>query len=227
MKDDFKMGLKLIKYGLSMKGNMAMCIIFFVVGLVLECIPPMRTTYMRNSGFEMGALFMLCAMMFPAQMIISMDVGSLAQTSAYKKKLQTSIPVMVSGAGSLFSLTIIVLIRLVSVGLGGGVWELQDIFVIGVMDFLLLVYFGFVYKFFVPSLVILYVVMIGYSFTRGLLEAVISDNGWQLTLSPAASIICAYVLLLAGLGIQYLIMRAVYKREFSRAAFGAAIRRMS
>ena len=85
----------LMKCGLSFKSQVAFGILFLILGSVWEVFPILGEVNM----IDMGSVFLFCAVMFPTQMLISLDISEMAQTSPYKKALQTSIPAKISACG--------------------------------------------------------------------------------------------------------------------------------
>ena len=97
MKEQLSKGWKLRGYGLGVKTQRAFCIIFLIVGTLFK-LSPLETEYM---GIDVGAVFLFCSAMFPAQLVMSLDMSQMVQASPYKKKLQTSIPAKMTTAGIL------------------------------------------------------------------------------------------------------------------------------
>ena len=229
MKNDLVKGMHLLKYGVSAKANLILMICFILLGIMMEFIASFLDYefYMNTIGFDMGAVFLFCGAMFPMQMVISIDVGTLTQTSSLKKKLQTSIPSAFMGIGAILALTIVVLIRAVAVwGYGVEMELLRNLVWVSLMGAVLIIYCGFIYKFFIASIVILYLLMMGLGgfsgFLYGMGEAL---PEFFKAMSPGVSILLAYVILIAAIGLQYGLSFLLYKRPISKYAFSACLRR--
>lgn len=223
MKNDFVKSLKLIKYSLSLKMNVTMAIVFFLLGLAMELYQAFWVTDMVSaSGIPLGAVFMICTAMFPSQMLVSLDVSLMAQASAYKKKLQTSLSTLMILIGNLVMFTLILIIRMIGVAVTpGATLETMHILPVGIFSALIILYSGIVYKFFIMSIIVLYAILAGFGGYIGYMTGsgqLVGGYG-GLGLGTAADIILSYVLILVAAGIGYLISLAVYKFPLSRYAF--------
>ncbi len=61
---------------------------FLILGSVWEVFPILGEVNM----IDMGSVFFFAQLCSPTQMLISLDISEMAQTSPYKKALQTSNP---------------------------------------------------------------------------------------------------------------------------------------
>ena len=223
MFEQVKYGLKLVKYGLTFKMQMAFSVIFLVFGAVVE--------YFGRGMNMLGGFYIVLSAMFIIQLIISMDLSTMVQTSPYKKKLQTSIPILTCTPIMLFSYTVVVLIRLYYIYLDPARSENpenQGAVKAGLMAIILLLFFvsaymGVCFKYFLLSLMGLMIVVFPISFVFNIpriFEAI--DK------IPTVAIVAAgYVLIIAGQGISYLLTRLTYKKDLSKYAFGAAMKRQN
>ena len=92
------------------------------------------------------------------------------------------------------------------------------------MTMMVLIFTVIMYKYFWIAMVVLYVLMMGIGGRAGYLSVV---NGPQAGLFANVPVIgnvaIAYAFVFLGVGIAYLISLALYKRPFSKAAFGAVM----
>ena len=88
MLKDIKLGFKLLRYGYKLKLNVIMFVFFAVIGIASDIMS-------KGTSIIGGVYFMMCGM-FTFQLIMSMDVSELIQSTSLKKKLQIYIPVMSS-----------------------------------------------------------------------------------------------------------------------------------
>lgn len=171
---------------------------------------------------------MFCAAMFPGQLVTSLDVSLLAQSSPYKKKLQTDYVCLLALFGNLAAMAVIVVIRLIGAVAAP---EQSSVLlgmlpVIGAIGFLLILYSGVMYKFFIFSLITLYVIMLVGGSYVGFWVGMGKTFDVSLGSLPAsASILLSFVFVIAGCGMQYLITKAAYKRPLSKYVFGASMRK--
>ena len=161
MKNDLIKSFKLIKYSLSMKMNITMAVLFFLLGLAMELYQAFWVTDTVSEGvIPFGAVFMICTAMFPSQMLVSLDVSLMAQASAYKKKLQTSLSTLMILIGNLVMFTLILIIRMIGVAVTpGATLEMMHILPVGIFSALIILYSGIVYKFFIMSIIVLYAIL--------------------------------------------------------------------
>lgn len=213
----------MIKYSLSMKMNITMAVLFFLLGLAMELYQAFWVTDTVSEGvIPFGAVFMICTAMFPSQMLVSLDVSLMAQASAYKKKLQTSLSTLMILIGNLVMFTLILIIRMIGVAVTpGATLEMMHILPVGIFSALIILYSGIVYKFFIMSIIVLYAILAGFGGYIGYMTGsgqLVGGYG-GLGLGTAADIILSYVLIFVAAGIGYLISLAVYKFPLSRYAF--------
>lgn len=213
----------MIKYSLSMKMNITMAVLFFLLGLAMELYQAFWVTDTVSEGvIPFGAVFMICTAMFPSQMLVSLDVSLMAQASAYKKKLQTSLSTLMILIGNLVMFTLILIIRMIGVAVTpGATLEMMHILPVGIFSALIILYSGIVYKFFIMSIIVLYAILAGFGGYIGYMTGsgqLVGGYG-GLGLGTAVDIILSYVLIFVAAGIGYLISLAVYKFPLSRYAF--------
>ena len=213
----------MIKYSLSMKMNITMAVLFFLLGLAMELYQAFWVTDTVSEGvIPFGAVFMICTAMFPSQMLVSLDVSLMAQASAYKKKLQTSLSTVMILIGNLVMFTLILIIRMIGVAVTpGATLEMMHILPVGILSALIILDSGIVYKFFIMSIIVLYAILAGFGGYIGYMTGsgqLVGGYG-GLGLGTAADIILSYVLIFVAAGIGYLISLAVYKFPLSRYAF--------
>ena len=88
MLKDIKLGFKLLKYGYKLKLNIFMLAFFAIFGIASDIMS-------KGTSIIGGIYIMMCGM-FTFQLIMSMDVSELIQSTSLKKKLQIYIPVLSS-----------------------------------------------------------------------------------------------------------------------------------
>lgn len=236
MKRDLQKGIKLMRYSLSLKMNFGCMITFLVVGILLDiilCVQNYGEIMMLWQYVGVGSVLVICACMFPAQMIISLDVGTMVQASPYKKKLQTSLPSVYNGAFIGMAYILLVLIRVIIWMVNGNTELLHSFLPLGIFAAILIVYSMFVYKFFILSMVALYLIMFFSGMFAALLERIMLEMmegnavgvGGDAYISPVAAFLISLALIAAASFLHYLVTRLFYKRPLSRYAFGASMRR--
>lgn len=222
-----KTGLRLTRYGMSLKMNVGIGVLYFILGIILEVVWMIsgRESGLLNSwNFDLGAVFLACSAMIPVQLFLSVDVAQLAQTSPLKKKLQTNMAALVSLVNNLLVFTLILLIRLVwffvQPELGGEAFAGLVPSVLFI--FFCLIYSPFLYKYFVATLFVL----VGFVFCYNFVVSYLTYSGIELfpQIPVMAQIPIYYVLIMGAAAINYGFSCILYRRPFSKNAFGAAMR---
>ena len=89
MTNNLKMGFKALKYGLNFKGNFFAMLLFLVLGFIMMFASPTKI---------LGSVYNSIGAIMVVQLINSVSVSAMVQTSPYKKKLQTIIPALHAGS---------------------------------------------------------------------------------------------------------------------------------
>lgn len=105
MLKDIKLGFKLLRYGYKLKLNVIMLVFLAVIGIASDI--------MSKGTTIIGGIYFMMSGMFTFQLIMSMDVSELIQSTSLKKKLQIYIPVMSSTVINLVVFTFLVIERVI------------------------------------------------------------------------------------------------------------------
>lgn len=92
----------------------------------------------------------------------------------------------------------------------------------GMLAFVILLFTGICYKFFVVSMIVMYIFMFGAGMLLEIGLHFFIPKGF---IHPLVAIVADIVLVLTGGVIQYGLMKLFYKFPLSKAAFGAAAKR--
>ena len=110
MLKDIKLGFKLLRYGYKLKLNVIMLVFLAVIGIASDI--------MSKGTTIIGGIYFMMSGMFTFQLIMSMDVSELIQSTSLKKKLQIYIPVMSSTVINLVIFTFLVVERVILIQYG-------------------------------------------------------------------------------------------------------------
>ena len=227
MKDIIK-GFKLFRYGLQAKMIIILAIIFFVLGILFEF-----TDFSGSNLFSLSALYLSLTGMYIYQLVFTTTVSKLTQSSPLKKKLQTSIPMIVTLCTSLFVLTVYVIIRCFRmtpefVEDNDITWvnAYSTILFMAIFIFTFLVYCSFSYKSFIFSLIVLISIFVLYvavantafSIPNFCAKLLVDGN------SPVLIIIVSYALVILGGVVGYFISLLFYKKDICEMAVRYALR---
>lgn len=207
------------KYGLAFKMQRVIGILFFLLGIVYEII--------SKGTSEMGGFYCVISGMMLTQSIISVDLSTMVQSSPYKKKLQTSLPTLVSLIVMMatFSVWLIIHEVLMQTSADAAVRERQIavFYIVVILGFLVQLYMGLAFKFFLAAIFVFLVLVCGYS---GLPSENIQWGSlppWSKSLwGPAVS---GYLVFLLGSAGQYGISLLFYKKKLNEYMFRSALKR--
>ena len=227
MKNDLHKAWRLMKLGICVNKamNIGAIVLFIAIGAVGEVFY-LTTGFTMNYGFDLFAFLLLVSLSFPAQFMVTTDVAHLVQTSSYRKKIQTKMFAEVNLICSLIAMTLLIFTRvaagILNPEMAAKFW--RDVPMTGILAMVVLIFSAIMYKYFWIAFVILYVSITVASGIAGYLRAVnIVPDGLFGTIPVAGDILIGYVFVFLGVGITYLISLALYKKPFSKAAFGAAM----
>ena len=173
-------------------------------------------------------LFFAVAGIMPMEMLLVNDISGFVKGSVLRKKIQTTMATKSMFAGTMvaYFMYLAFLMILGSVREGQPEVYLRPTLVYGVV----VCFFGignvFLYKFFWASLAGIYVICFSVGFAVGFFEDQIDFAGYWEKLSPVACVIAAVFLIIAGCAINLVMTRIFYKRNFSKSAFGASMRKL-
>lgn len=222
MIENFVLGVKLLKYGFKVKQNMLFMAAILVIGIAVE--------FVTEGTNIIGGFYILIVGMFMQQLIMSLNLSSLIQTSKIKKATQTSLPTIVSFILYLVMLTIISVEKYIFVMKRPDIaFDLKLTYLtVVVLFFFSLIYCGFSYKYYVSSILCFFiVVMVAVSIST--MSSYSEDFFLNpvLNMSMGAIIAIGYVLFVAGILLQYAFSILTYKKEISPIAFKAMMKRMN
>ena len=225
MINDLKLAFKIIPYGLNFKGNIFSFLLFFVLGLVMEISTP---------DMGLGGLYVGMGSLLVVQLIHSVCVSTMVQTSPYKKRLQTVIPSIIGGGYLLIANTVTMIAKWIGFqhnnNVGYGIrFEGEGAFSNAVvlsscMMIVVMLYMGVALKCFWPATVIFFIVFVGlYAIT---IVSVTRGGVSVVALPVEVAIVLSYVAILIGTLCMYWIFKAMYKMEYSKITFDAALKRV-
>lgn len=221
MMNDIKKAIRLVPMGIGFKTQMVTMGLFLALGIVIE-IAQRGTSYL--GGFYLS----ICAL-YIGQLIISLDVSTLVQSSPYKKLFQVHIPLAIETIMLLLMFSIVVAIHAVLAKVGIDGYSLEEnyamqarcIFTNGIIISITAVFFGICYKYFIPAMVAFFLLMIPIlGFSQNTYLGIAQFLGESLS----RAIIASYILIIVGFGICYLLSNLAYKKDISKIAFAGALR---
>jgi hypothetical protein len=204
MLKDIKLGFKLLRYGYKLKLNVIMLVFFAIFGIASEI-------FSKGTSIIGGVYFMMSGM-FTFQLIMSMDVSELIQSTSLKKKLQIYIPVLASTVINLILFTVFVVERVVLIQMGVAD-KTQIIYTLFMLDVILLItylYTSICYKYFVLGFIL---------FMVAFMAAFMGFADTIAALGLPVIALFGYIAIFAGGALEILIGELLYKKPLSEFAF--------
>lgn len=204
MLKDIKLGFKLLRYGYKLKLNVIMLVFFTIFGIASEI-------FSKGTSIIGGVYFMMSGM-FTFQLIMSMDVSELIQSTSLKKKLQIYIPVLASTVINLILFTIFVVERVVLIQMGVAD-KTQIIYTLFMLDVILLItylYTSICYKYFVLGFIL---------FMVAFMAAFMGFADTIAALGLPVIALFGYIAIFVGGALEILIGELLYKKPLSEFAF--------
>ena len=212
MLKDLKMGFQLMKYGYKIKMNVIMMVVILAFGIVAE-ISSKGTSFL-------GGFYLMMTGMFAYQLILSMDISEMVQSSAAKRKLQVGLPVVASTVVYLASYTFLLVERVILIHQNPQSREelLYTLFTILLIMITVYIFSSICYKYFVAGFILFLILFIGVDTGA----VILWNNGigaWLCQIGLGWLAVLGYAVVLLGGGIEYLLGSLLYRKPLSEFAF--------
>lgn len=206
------MGFQLMKYGYKIKMNVIMMVVILAFGIVAE-ISSKGTSFL-------GGFYLMMTGMFAYQLIMSMDISEMVQSSAAKRKLQVGLPVVASTVVYLASYTFLLVERVILIHQNPQSKEelLYTLFTILLIMITVYIFSSICYKYFVAGFILFLILFIGVDTGA----VILWNNGigaWLCQIGLGWLAVLGYAVVLLGGGIEYLLGSLLYRKPLSEFAF--------
>lgn len=206
------MGFQLMKYGYKIKMNVIMMIVILAFGIVAE-ISSKGTSFL-------GGFYLMMTGMFAYQLIMSMDISEMVQSSAAKRKLQVGLPVVASTVVYLASYTFLLVERVILIHQNPQSKEelLYTLFTILLIMITVYIFSSICYKYFVAGFILFLILFIGVDTGA----VILWNNGigaWLCQIGLGWLAVLGYAVVLLGGGLEYLLGSLLYRKPLSEFAF--------
>lgn len=203
-----KMGIRMLRYGFGIKTSLIFVSFFLIVGVVLSLFP-LQLEW--QSSF-----FILINGMWAVQLIYSVCVSNLVQTSPWKKAMQTSIPAIICFLVSAVLYLLTVLLRLPHLA-SAGPQEMPYItgtlIFDGFLVFFIMIYVGMAYKLFIFSTVLFFGIFMSITLIYQIFIQRMAGG-----ISFGAAVVIGFLEIVAGAFAEYGISLLVYKLPLAKGA---------
>lgn len=227
MINDLKLGLKILRYAYGIKMSLVSGILFLLLSVVNIWLSlDFAGNTVRANNIMMGGVMMACTVLLTVQLIHSLNASNLIQVSPRKKRMQTSIPAVLSvgGMGVMYLLNALIFYLI-------GIWRPESmvgistgLVLIALVMALMMMYMGAAYKYFLAASLIFYPILFAIIYTS-------VDSEWFLSLFALdtipfmAALFIGLAIVIAGGLVQYLLSLAVYKAPMSKMAQTGPLRK--
>ena len=217
MLKDVKLGFQLLKYSYRLNSNIMISGAILLIGVLVEILS-------KGTSLIGGVYFMLAGM-FVYQLILSMDISQMIQSTGMKKRLQLTIPVIVSTLVYMGIYTFLVIERAVLIHLGVADRDvlMYTLFNIIAVIFTMFLFTSICYKYYVAGLIVfLATFLVSFS---GLQMGSGSDfAAFICNMNYGVFVILGYAVILFGAALEYFIGKLLYRKPLSEFAFRGMFR---
>lgn len=216
MINELKKQIKLLKYGFNLKSSIVTAVIFFLIGIFLS-------VYLMDSvSFLMGGLYVVLAPAMALQVKQSLLVSGLVASSPKKRSLETwmtDILQMVIGVTTYLLLVAFAVWEQNLSANGAGDYA-KSLIYIGILEGILWVYYGIVYKSFWLS-TIAFAITYFLAMTNGFAD------GWfsKLSVGMAGAPLLGLLFVFLGNFLSAVLRRALYRKPLTKYAMGINLRK--
>ncbi len=219
MINDMKLGIRLLRYGYGIKTNLVLLIVCTAADMLCFALELAGITTPLD-----GYLLLACAMV-PVQILFSLNAVDIVLASPVRKKLQTSVPAVMSLCATLAAYLIIVLKKAVIILIHPDKTA-QSAVMLSFLAFLaavIMVFTGVLYKSF-PAFLVMCFSLSGFVsfFMMSLLRS--DFLGEDMGALVRGALIGA-VLILAGGALEYVLSILFYKKPVSKKTLGGKLSR--
>ena len=223
MMRDLKLGFKIMKYGLGVKAIIFALVVCIIASVFISMLVP----------FGLGGLYLGMAVMMVTQLVFSVSVSTMVQTSPQKKRLQTTVPTLISGIFLLLCNTLNLLFAWLGylrmqnntnsffiITMEPGELEAGIIFASGMMVFIMIYAHCSMKYIWVSTIVFLILFYTGFHYLR------VGEIVYPI-MPTWVAVLISYGIVVAGCVLMYGISCVTYKKDFSRQTFETQLKRAS
>ena len=206
MMKNYKIGIKLLKYGYGIKQNVVCTMLFIVAGFLFIFFIP--------ENFA-GMFYLSASALCLVQILYSLNATAMVNSTSRRKALCTSVPVLLClplqlifyGVGSLGELLMLYMGKVQEQYLA---W---DMIILGGAMLVFEIFIAGAYKFFMVSVVMACVGLFAFVFGGDISLRIVSPD-----IPLGAAIVIGLAEILLGACLQYLLSLLLYRHPISKAA---------
>ena len=206
MMKDFKLGIRLLKYGYGIKPNLFFAGLFLAMGICFHLFVPVNGVWMT---------YLMASASYLVQILSSLHVTAIANSSSRRKVLYTKIPVLISLPFYLLLYVAGCLVELWMLYIGRRQEHevVQSVIMAGLIMVGVMIYMGGAFKYFAASAVMVCVVILFIIFGGNFIFEIL-----EFHISIGAAMLTGLVAVPLGAVLQYLLTLLLYRHPASKAA---------
>lgn len=217
--------IKVLLQNSCCKKKMLFSVLFVCVGVAWKLL---NLTVNDCFQVDMSSLFFAVAGIMPMEVILVNDISGMVKGSALRKNIQTTIATKCMFVGSMASYLLYLAFLMILGGIKQGqpTTYLREMLLFGIIVAFMGFANVFLYKFFWAAFVAIYIIAFCGGFVAGFLEESIGIPNLGGQLPILVCVLAGLVLIVLGCVLNLVLCRIFYKRDFSKSAFGASMRKM-
>lgn len=215
MMNNLKMGMKLLRYTYGTGISVGLSIVFLIVGIAIYFVMP--------AGWFAGGFFLMAVGMWPLQMLFSMVVPDIVQTSPWKKALQIKVLPRVGIACMSVTNIIVFLLNLITLSQNPRLEDTMSAVMLytGICAMLLLCYMAGALKYFNLSTVIFLVLYLVIMWSDGFFSTLIN-----LEIPYPLAVIISFGLIWLGGALSHVMYCLLYRRPVAKGSQMNGLKKM-
>ena len=165
----------------------------------------------------LGGFYIVLTSIYLFQFVMSLSMSDMIQSSGIGRRIQLDMPVKLNGFLSIVLYTLLIVFRLSMARIHPEyiVDNTSSLLMIDIMFFLLFIYTGFVYKYFIVSIVVFCFTFAFITTGMNIMNSL--DIFSKVSLNDV--VIFGYNVIIIGVIIQYLICKILIRKPISQRAF--------
>lgn len=216
---EIKTSFQLIRYGYGLKSSIFLTVAFLCLAFLLA----VASGGNLNQNSWMESYFILITVLWPLQVLYSTGASKMVQSSVWKKKLETSMPVLTSVVSFLLMYLVVLGLKAMQLGLGWRNTEtiVHELVLDAALILLLMLYSAVAYKLFVLSFVLFMISFFGFTIISNMLYS----TGFFVEIPLWAGVALGFLAIAVGGVLEYGISLLCYRIPFSKNAQLAGLRK--
>lgn len=211
-----KMGFEMMRYAHGRLSCVIMGICFLVLGILLDILG----ADMSGTAKYLGSFFVILTAMWPLQLLFSVSVSNEVASSPWKKRLQTSVSVIVAFWSFLAMYLLVLLLAWFKYRSGVASEEIVvELLLVACVMPLMMAYMGGALKYFWGATIVFFVCYYALLIAAFFPELFVG-------IPIAAAVLAGFAGIFVGAALYFGIANLLYKRPISKASQTSSLRKV-